>query len=59
MPQFPGMGYPLVPGYRSTGEVVQAPKVHKLEEVGDIVFVPGADCYSGSVKSLFGGETAE
>ena len=24
-------------------------------KIGDMVFVPGADCYSGSVKSLFGG----
>ena len=54
MPQFPGMGYPLVPGYESTGEVVQAPKDSNLK-IGDIVFAPGADCYSGSVKSLFGG----
>ena len=54
MPQFPGMGYPLVPGYESTGEVVQAPKDSNLK-IGDVVFVPGADCYSGSVKSLFGG----
>ena len=54
MRQFPGMGYPLVPGYESTGEVVQAPKDSNLK-IGDMVFVPGADCYSGSVKSLFGG----
>ena len=54
MPQFPGMGYPLVPGYESTGEVVQAPEDSSIK-VGDVVFVPGADCYSGSVKSLFGG----
>ncbi len=54
MPQFPGMGYPLVPGYESTGEVVQTPKDSNLK-IGDMVFVPGADCYSGSVKSLFGG----
>ena len=54
MPKFPGMGYPLVPGYESTGEVVQAPKDSNLK-IGDMVFVPGANCYSGSVKSLFGG----
>ncbi len=24
MPAFPGMGYPLVPGYESVGEVVEA-----------------------------------
>ena len=34
--------------------MVQAPKDSNLK-IGDMVFVPGADCYSGSVKSLFGG----
>ena len=37
MPAFPGMGYPLVPGYESTGEVVQASKSSGFKE-GDIVF---------------------
>ena len=35
MPAFPGMGYPLVPGYESTGEVVQASKSSGFKE-GDI-----------------------
>src|SRR5271167_1439295 len=26
MPTFPGMGYPLVPGYETVGEVLAAPK---------------------------------
>ena len=26
MPQFPGMGYPLIPGYESVGEIIDCPK---------------------------------
>ena len=52
MPTFPGMGYPLVPGYEAVGEVVDARGSNKLE-VGDFVFVPGANCYK-DVKGLFG-----
>jgi 3-hydroxyethyl bacteriochlorophyllide a dehydrogenase len=53
MPPFPGMGYPLVPGYESFGEVVEAGHDSGLK-VGQTVFVPGADCY-GEVRGLFGG----
>jgi 3-hydroxyethyl bacteriochlorophyllide a dehydrogenase len=53
MPHFPGMGYPLVPGYESVGHVVEAGRDAKLR-VGDAVFVPGARCY-GEVRGLFGG----
>ncbi|TRD22486.1 chlorophyll synthesis pathway protein BchC [Palleronia caenipelagi] len=53
MPPFPGMGYPLVPGYESVGDVVEAGPQSGLK-VGDHVFVPGADCY-GNVRGLFGG----
>lgn len=56
MPAFPGMGYPLVPGYESVGDVVEAGPDSGLS-VGDRVFVPGATCY-GEVRGLFGG-TAE
>ena len=52
MPPFPGMGYPLVPGYEAVGEVVDARGSNKLA-VGDFVFVPGANCYK-DVKGLFG-----
>jgi bacteriochlorophyllide a dehydrogenase len=52
MPPFPGMGYPLIPGYEAVGEVVQA-GAGSLR-VGDRVFVPGASCY-GPVRGLFGG----
>lgn len=54
MPPFPGMGYPLVPGYESFGEVVEAAPESGYR-VGEHVFVPGANCYQGGVKGLFGG----
>ena len=53
MPAFPGMGYPLVPGYETVGQVVKAHEGSKLKE-GQTVFVPGANCFTG-VRSLFGG----
>jgi 3-hydroxyethyl bacteriochlorophyllide a dehydrogenase len=54
MPPFPGMGYPLVPGYESFGEVVETRGETGLV-VGDHVFVPGANCFAGGVRGLFGG----
>jgi 3-hydroxyethyl bacteriochlorophyllide a dehydrogenase len=56
MPPFPGMGYPLVPGYESVGRVIQA-GVHAGLDIGDRVFVPGANCF-GDVRGLFGGAAA-
>ena len=53
MPAFPGMGYPLVPGYESVGTVRDAGNTSGLS-VGDKVFVPGAKCF-GDVRGLFGG----
>ena len=53
MPPFPGMGYPLVPGYESVGRVTQAGPTAG-HAVGETVFVPGARCY-GDVRGLFGG----
>ncbi len=53
MPVFPGMGYPLVPGYESVGRVAQA-GANTNYEIGELVFVPGAACF-GDVKGLFGG----
>lgn len=53
MPQFPGLGYPLVPGYESVGVVARAGAETSLP-VGTHVFVPGANCY-GEVRGLFGG----
>ncbi|MFZ4069468.1 MAG: chlorophyll synthesis pathway protein BchC [Caulobacterales bacterium] len=52
MPPFPGMGYPLVPGYEAVGEVVAAGAETGLR-AGEIVFVPGANCYEDA-RGLFG-----
>jgi 3-hydroxyethyl bacteriochlorophyllide a dehydrogenase len=52
MPPFPGMGYPLVPGYESVGRVVEAGSATDLDP-GQRVFVPGAKCF-GEVRGLFG-----
>ena len=52
MPAFPGMGYPLVPGYESVGRVVASGAQSGVAE-GTTVFVPGATCF-GDVRSLFG-----
>jgi 3-hydroxyethyl bacteriochlorophyllide a dehydrogenase len=53
MPTFPGMGYPLVPGYESVGRI-SAAGPRSGARVGDRVFVPGARCF-GEVRGLFGG----
>lgn len=53
MPPFPGMGYPLVPGYESVGRISAAGPLSG-SRVGDRVFVPGARCF-GEVRGLFGG----
>ncbi len=51
MPPFPGMGYPLVPGYESVGRITAAASGNRI---GERVFVPGARCF-GDVRGLFGG----
>ena len=56
MPTFPGMGYPLVPGYESVGRVSAAGS-RSGGRIGDRVFVPGAKCF-GDVRGLFGGAAA-
>ncbi|RFO97013.1 chlorophyll synthesis pathway protein BchC [Rhodoferax lacus] len=57
MPAFPGMGYPLVPGYESVGRVVEVSDT-ATHQVGQRVFVPGASCLQG-VRSLFGGTASQ
>ena len=53
MPSFPGMGYPLVPGYEAVGRV-RSPAANSGFRPGERVFVPGATgCFAG-VRSLFG-----
>lgn len=53
MPSFPGMGYPLVPGYESVGRIVDA-GVDARSRIGEWVFVPGANCFRDA-RGLFGG----
>ncbi len=53
MPSFPGMGYPLVPGYESVGRIVDA-GADARSRIGEWVFVPGANCYADA-RGLFGG----
>jgi 3-hydroxyethyl bacteriochlorophyllide a dehydrogenase len=53
MPAFPGMGYPLVPGYEAVGRVVDAGASAK-SRIGETVFVPGSSKFIGA-RGLFGG----
>ena len=55
MPPFPGMGYPLVPGYESVGRVIEAGATSG-RTVGEMVFVPGAKGYTDA-RALFGGSS--
>ena len=57
MPPFPGLGYPLVPGYESVGRIVEV-GARSGRQVGERVFVPGAKCY-GEIRGLFGGAAAK
>jgi 3-hydroxyethyl bacteriochlorophyllide a dehydrogenase len=54
MPMFPGMGYPLVPGYEAVGTVVDAGDNQKAM-IGQTVFVPGSSKFEGA-RGLFGGQ---
>src|SRR5215831_19106805 len=52
MPHFPGMGYPLVPGYESVGRVTEAGSTSG-RRIGERVFVPGSRGFK-DVRGLFG-----
>ena len=56
MPAFPGMGYPLVPGYETVGRVVAAGEQATVA-VGSRVYVPGSQCFQ-EVRNLFGGSAS-
>lgn len=53
MPPFPGMGYPLVPGYETVGRIAASAEGSSFK-VGDRVFVSGASCFR-DLRGLFGG----
>lgn len=56
MPPFPGLAYPLVPGYEGVGEVVTA-GADSGREVGQLVYVAGSRGFTGA-QGLFGGQAA-
>jgi 3-hydroxyethyl bacteriochlorophyllide a dehydrogenase len=56
MPPFPGLGYPLVPGYESVGRVSSTGS-RSGRTKGERVFVPGSRNFS-DVRGLFGGAAA-
>ena len=53
MPPFPGLGYPLVPGYETVGVVIKVNPGSSVQ-IGDHVFVPGSYTFQG-VRNIFGG----
>ncbi len=53
MPVFPGLGYPLVPGYEAVGRIVDAGNAAR-GRIGESVFVPGSSKFIGA-RGLFGG----
>lgn len=54
MPPFPGLSYPLVPGYETVGTIVNmGAEVSGLQK-GDQVFLPGSYAFQG-VQNIFGG----
>ncbi len=56
MPAFPGMGYPLVPGYEAVGRVIDAGPLGQ-SRIGEQVFVPGSSKFIGA-RGLFGGSAS-
>jgi 3-hydroxyethyl bacteriochlorophyllide a dehydrogenase len=57
MPPFPGLGYPLVPGYEAVGRVVRRGAAALELDLGAQVFVPGSYSFKG-VQNIFGGSGA-
>lgn len=56
MPPFPGLGYPLVPGYEAVGRILAAGPASG-RQAGETVFVPGSAGFRGA-RGLFGGAAA-
>lgn len=54
MPPFPGLSYPLVPGYETVGTVAQMGAEVTGLALGDLVFLPGSYAFQG-VQNIFGG----
>jgi len=54
MPPFPGLAYPLVPGYETVGTVSAMGADVSTVAIGDTVFLPGSYAFQG-VQNIFGG----
>jgi 3-hydroxyethyl bacteriochlorophyllide a dehydrogenase len=54
MPPFPGLSYPLVPGYETVGTIAKMGAEVTGWAVGDTVFLPGSYAFQG-VQNIFGG----
>jgi 3-hydroxyethyl bacteriochlorophyllide a dehydrogenase len=54
MPPFPGLSYPLVPGYETVGTIAKMGAEVSGLAVGDSVFLPGSYAFQG-VQNIFGG----
>ena len=54
MPPFPGLSYPLVPGYETVGTIAKMGAEVTGWAVGDSVFLPGSYAFLG-VQNIFGG----
>ena len=54
MPPFPGLSYPLVPGYETVGTIEKIGADVTGFAVGDVVFLPGSYAFQG-VQNIFGG----
>ncbi len=56
MPPFPGLGYPLVPGYEGVGEIVEAgPDSGRC--AGEMVYIAGSRGFTDA-RGLFGGQAS-
>jgi len=56
MPPFPGLGYPLVPGYEGVGEVIEAGP-DSGREPGQLVYIAGSRGFT-EARGLFGGQAS-
>ena len=54
MPPFPGLSYPLVPGYETVGTIANMGVEVTGYQLGDLVFLPGSYAFQ-SVQNIFGG----
>ena len=54
MPPFPGLSYPMVPGYETVGTVASLGAEVTGLALGDLVFLPGSYAFQG-VQNIFGG----